>query len=250
MTEQYSNNLNNSLKKINIEKLELKNYNNIYTIFYTIKKFNNIPYILFLFQKNSSKSLELPTFSKNLTFNKNFNKIKKQIKNIGNTSLNIIGKQTFDLKGCLESDNDLYLFFDSNHLADIYTYKINDKMYWCSLYEIINYKKCLKYKFINENIQFFLKHIDLFLFKNKESDVLPIPMQIYLELTKKTNVFQLLNNYDETKNKNIIEHKNNIKKNKKIIRSLLFDSEKDIEIYGKKIYYNNSNHFIIISIFD
>ena len=54
---------------------------------------------------------------------------------------------------------------------------------------------------------FFLKHIDLFLFKNKESDVLPIPMQIYLELTKKTNVFQLLNNYDETKNKNIIEHK-------------------------------------------
>ena len=56
MTEQYSNNLNNSLKKINIEKLDLKNYNNIYTIFYTIKKFNNIPYILFLFQKIQAKA--------------------------------------------------------------------------------------------------------------------------------------------------------------------------------------------------
>ena len=42
MSEQYSTNLNNSLNKINIEKLDYNKYNNIYSVFYAIKKFNNI----------------------------------------------------------------------------------------------------------------------------------------------------------------------------------------------------------------
>lgn len=250
MSEQYSTNLNNSLNKINIEKLDYNKYNNIYSVFYTIKKFNSIPYMLILFQKKSNKKLELPIFNKNTTFKKNFNKIKKQIKNIGNTSLNIIRKQSFNLKGSLEYDNNLYLFFDSNHLADIYTYKINDKMYWCSLYEVLNFKKCLKYKIIDNNINFFFNNIELFIFKNKKSEKLPIPTQIYLDLTKDKKIFKLINNYDETKNKNIIEHNNNIIKNKKTLRALLFNNEKNSEIFGKKIYYKNTNNLLIISIFD
>jgi hypothetical protein len=247
MSDLFSFNLNNKLTKILPKKLKIKNYKHIHTIFYYVKVCNNIPYLLILFEKKSDKKLHLPSFNNNISFDKNINKIKKNIKNIGNKVLNIIDKPKFTLQGSLEQDSELFIFYNCKNLADIYTYKVNDKFYWCSLFEIINFQKCLKYKFFQNHLNFIVENNEIFLFKLNEKPV-AIPVQIYLELNNNTNIIKLLNNFDNQLQKKFIEHTNNIVKNKKIIRCLLFDNE--FEVIGKKIFYDNSNNFIIISIFE
>lgn len=247
MSDLFSFNLNNKLTKILPKKLKIKNYKHIHTIFYNVKVCNNIPYLLILFEKKSDKKLHLPSFNNNISFDKNINKIKKNIKNIGNKVLNIIDKPKFTLQGSLEQDSELFIFYNCKNLADIYTYKVNDKFYWCSLFEIINFQKCLKYKFFQNHLNFIVENNEIFLFKLDEKPV-SIPVQIYLELNNNTNIIKLLNNFDNKLQKKFIEHTNNIVKNKKIIRCLLFDNE--FEVVGKKFFYDNSNNFIIISIFE
>ena len=80
MSDLFSFNLNNKLTKILPKKLKIKNYKNIYAIFYIVKVCNNIPYLLILFEKKSNKNLQLPAFNKNLSYDKNFSKIKKVLK--------------------------------------------------------------------------------------------------------------------------------------------------------------------------
>lgn len=247
MSDQFSFNLSNKLTKITPKKLKINNYKNIFSLIYTVKVCNNIPYLLILFEKNSSKKLHIPIFNKNMSYDKNFSKIKKNIKNIGNKELNSIGKLNISLQGSLEQDSNLFLFYNCKNLADIYTYKVNDKFYWCSLYEIINFQKCLKYKYNQSDINFIIKNYEIFLFK-LGNDTVNIPIQIYLELTSNTNIIKLLNNFDENIQKRFIKHTHNIVKNKKIIRCLLFDENNEIK--GEKITYENSNNFIIISIFE
>ena len=84
MSDQFSFNLSNKLTKITPKKLKINNYKNIFSLIYTVKVCNNIPYLLILFEKNSSKKLHMPIFNKNMSYDKNFSKIKKNIKNIGN----------------------------------------------------------------------------------------------------------------------------------------------------------------------
>lgn len=247
MPPLFSFNLNNKLTKIVPKKLKINNYKNIYTLFYTVKVCNNIPYLLILFEKKSNKNLYLPTFNKKLSYDKNLRIIIKNIKNIGNKKLNLIDKQNFTLQGSLEQESNLFLFYNCKNLADIYTYKVNDKLYWCSLFEIINFQKCLKYNFFKNHLNFIMENYEIFLFK-VDKKTINIPMQIYLELNNRTNIINLLNNFDEKLQKKIIEHTHNVVKNKKTIRCLLFDN--DFEVRGEKIFYDNSNNFIIISIFE
>ena len=247
MSDQFSFNLSNKLTKITPKKLKINNYKNIFSLIYTVKVCNNIPYLLILFEKNSSKKLHIPIFNKNMSYDKNFSKIKKNIRNIGNKELNTIGKLNISLQGSLEQDSNLFLFYNCKNLADIYTYKVNDKFYWCSLYEIINFQKCLKYNYNQSDINFIIKNYEIFLFK-LGNETVNIPIQIYLELTSNTNIIKLLNNFDENIQKRFIKHTHNIVKNKKIIRCLLFDENNEIK--GEKITYENSNNFIIISIFE
>lgn len=248
MSEQFSFNLNNKLKKTTPKDLKTNNYKNIFTLFYTVKVSNNIPYLLILFEKQSNKLLKLPEFNKQLSYDKNVSKIKKSIKNIGNTKLNNVGKQDITLQGSLEHNSELYLFFNCKNLADIYTYKVNDKYFWCSLYEVINFQHFLKYNIFKKHAHFFTENYEKFLFKLGKNNI-NIPMQIYLELTKDTNIVNLINNYDTKLGKKYVVHTNNIKKNKKMIRCLLF-SDEHCEIKNNKLLFDNNNSFIIISIFE
>ena len=74
--------------------------------------------------KKFSKKLHIPIFNKNMSYDKNFSKIKKNIRNIGNKKLNTIGKLNISLQGSLEQDSNLFLFYNCKNLADIYTYKL------------------------------------------------------------------------------------------------------------------------------
>ena len=246
--KSYSLNIDKELQKKDISKIDTNNYNNIYFYFYTIKYKNQLPYTLFLLKKEKKK-LILPCYNKGV-LKKHINEIKKDIDKIGNKKLNKLKKKKYEYKGYIEYDNNLYIFYNSSNLVDVYTYKLKDKYYWCSIYEIFNYRKFLKYKVNRQTMNFLYNNIELFNFYDSKYNKVQEPITIYLEVKKDENLINIINAYDEEKETNYCMHTQNVKKNKNIIRALLFYSEKNNIINNNKFYFPSNKYFSLISIFE
>lgn len=248
MEELYKLNVNRSLDKFDKNTLKVDDHKNIYFLFYTIKNINHTPYLQFLLKKNNNK-LYFPKFKKTQTFFKNFTKIKNDIVNIGNKKMNYSKKYEFNLKGSTTLNKNLIVVYEINNLPEIITYISSDTFYFTSLYEILYFKSFLNFKINYLVHDFFCSNYKNFLPVNENKISIKHPIQIYLDVDNKTNIFTLMNNYDDKINKKFITHTQNITKTKSIVRCLLIENE-NTEIHGNKFYFSNSNNFLIISIFD
>ena len=246
--EAFFLNMHESLKRKDINKINTKHYNTTHIFFYTIKYKNGVPYILFLLKKNKKK-ISLPNYNKE-KINKEIRDIKNNISKIGNQKLNKLKKLEYSYKGIFEYSNDLYLFYNVKNVVDVYTYRVKDKYYWCTFYEILNYKRFLKCKVHKKLSNFLYDNIDLFKLYDTNYNEIKHPITIYLEVKKNDNILNIINAYDEEKQMNVCIHTNKVKKNKNMIRAILFYEVPDNIILNNAFYFPNNKHLSIISIFE
>ena len=163
--------------------------------------------------------------------------------------MNYSKNHEYKLKGSLKFNENLFIVYEIINIPEIITYKSSDTLYFTTLYEILYFNSFLNFKVNNKVYDFFCNHYKKFLSTNQDKTTIKYPIQVYLEVDKHSNIFTLLNNFDEKKEKKFVIHKQSATKSKNIIRCLLIENE-DIEIHGNKFYFTDSNNFLIISIFD
>lgn len=105
---------------------------------YKINKSNtDVPFILYLLNKIDSTMFFPNFFSDKEVVTECFEKLKILFENY---------KQKPNYKGILETENNIYVFFNINMNFELVNLNKNDKWWWTTIFEIVNLKQILNFK--------------------------------------------------------------------------------------------------------
>jgi hypothetical protein len=175
---------------------------NVHVCAFYINRNGKLPFLEFMLQKHSDLFQDIFTFPlfeprENMTIMEYSNKI-----------VDIIYKSykitsgSYEYKGCLKTENDVYLFYDFStcNMGTHELYRNND-IWLVTMDEIVNQRNVCNFAIHSDVSLFFMNHPDLLYLRDKDNSIIETPIIVYKCASYEKTNFMLYFGESESTNK-------------------------------------------------